>query len=207
MERYPQVDWGPFAKCLVCHRNKRTTGTKEPLCSLNVPFPSPRAMVAYDIATLPWLSDGFRDVLIMVDLFSKHMEAYPMHNQEAESLEMALEHGWCRRHGYPVIVLSDQGKIQDGSHIREWCDRMGIGKRRPSPYHSEGDGQAERTVQTFKQALRCLLEDRHIEKSNLQALLLEDTFVCNGQPYSSTGFSPHQLMYGPYVHPWMLGLI
>ena len=102
------------AKCLVCHRNKRASGTKEPLCPLKVPFQFPRAMVAYDIATLSW-SDGFRYVLIMVDLFSKHMEAYPMHNQEAESIEMALEHGWCRRHGYPVIVLSDQGKNVDGA--------------------------------------------------------------------------------------------
>ena len=132
----------------------------------------------------------------MVDLFSKPMEAYPMLNQEAESIEMSLEHGWCRRHGYPVIVLSDQGKNLDRGRIREWCNRMGIEKRRSSPYHKEGNGQVERNVQTFKQTLRCILEDRHIEKINWPALLQEITFVCNGQPNSSTGYSPHQLMYG-----------
>ena len=69
----------------------------------------------------------------MVDLFSKHMVAYPMHKQGAESIEMAFEHGCSRRHGYPVIVLSDQGKNVDGAVF-------GNGKRRSSPYHPEGDG-------------------------------------------------------------------
>ena len=196
------------AKCMVCNRNKRATGTKAPLCPLKTPFQYPRAVMAYDIATLPWSSDGFRYVLVMVDHFSKQMEAYPMRNQEAKSIETALEHGWCRRHGYPLVVLSDQGKNVDGERISKWCDRMGVEKRRSSPYHPEGDGQVERTIQTFKQTLGCLLEDGHIEKTNWPALLQEITFACNGLPNASTGFSPHHLMFGaPYVRQSMHGPI
>ena len=127
----------------------------------------------------------------MVDMFSKFVEAYPLKDQEARSIEQALVHGFCSRHGYPRVMVSDQGRNVDGERIREWCRSVGIKKQRSSLCHPQGDVQAERSVQTFKQVMRCLLDEREISVSNWPILVDEVTFTMNSLVNTSTGFSPH----------------
>ena len=163
--------------CEVCMKSKRANNRRQPLVPIKLQYNFPRAMVSFDIATLPWTSGGYRYVLIMTDLFAKFIEAIPMRNQEAGSVLNALEQGWFLRHGYPLILLSDQGRNVDGSLINRLCATLGISKLRSSPYHPQGDGQAERSVQSFKQALRCLLEERNIGETGWPSLVQELTFV------------------------------
>ena len=69
----------------------------------------------------------------MVDIIRKFVEAYPLKDEEARSIDQALVHGWCYRHGYPRVIVSDQGRNVDGERIREWCRSVGIKKQRSSP--------------------------------------------------------------------------
>ena len=177
--------------CEVCMKSKRANNRRQPLVPIKLQYNFPRAMVSFDIATLPWTSGGYRYVLIMTYLFAKFIEAVPMRNQEAGSVLKALEQGWFLRHGYPLILLSDQGRNVDGSLINRLCATLGISKLRSSPYHPQGDGQAERSVQSFKQALRCLLEKRNIGETGWPSLVQEVTFACNSYVNSSTGYSPN----------------
>ena len=57
---------------------------------------------------------------------------------------------WVHCHGRPSIAVSDQARNIDGEIINELCEQLGIKKHRSSPYHPEGDSQAERSVQTVK---------------------------------------------------------
>ena len=182
-------------RCFVCLKNKRSTIPKQPLNPIQE-YQYPRAMVSFDIATLPWAANGFRYVLIIVDLFAKFVEAVPLKSQDAKSIAKAFMDGWVLRHGYPLVLLSDQGRNVDGAIVRGVCEKLGIEKRRSSAYHPEGDGQAERTVQTFKQQMRCMLEERKIEKTDWPSLVNEVTFQCNAMVNSSTGYSPNEVMFG-----------
>ena len=168
-------------------RNKRSHTKAERLVPLEAPGNRPRAIIAYDIAVLPWSSQGYRYVLVMVDLFSKQVEAWPMKEKEPSSLIGALENGWFNRHGIPNILLSDQEGAVDGQRIREMCKRLGIQKKRSSAYHQQGDGQAERSIQSFKTALSCIFEDRQIADTHWPKLLQEITFILNSLPNASTG--------------------
>ena len=76
------------------------------------------------------------------------------------------------------------------------CRRLGIQKIHSSAYHPQGDGQSERSIQSFKTALRCMLEERHITQTHWPSLLQEITFVSNSLPNASTGLSPHEIMFG-----------
>ena len=181
--------------CEVCMKNKRANIRRQPLVPIKLQYNFPRAMVSFDIATLPWASGGYRYVLLMTDLFAKFIEAVPMRNQEASSVLKALEQGWFLRHGYPLVLLSDQGRNVDGSLIYRLCATLGISKLRSSPYHPQRDGQAERSVQSFKQALRCLLEERNIGETDWPSLVQEVTFACNSYVNASTGYSPNEIMY------------
>ena len=89
------------------------------------------AMVAFDIATLPWSRDGFRYVLIMVDLFSKYIEAVPMKDQTAQSVT-----GASIGVGVPI-----------SSTFRSRPKRRRLSCE---TYHPQGDGEAERGIQSFK---------------------------------------------------------
>ena len=151
--------------------------------------------VSYDVATLPWSNGGYRYVLIMIDLFSKYTEAVAMPDQEASTILTALERGWFYRHGFP-ITLSDQGRNVDGSLIREACRKWGIRKIHSSPYHPQGDGEAERGIQTFKQTMRCLLAEKQMERTAWPDLLQQVTFIHNTQSNASTRFPPSEVMFG-----------
>ena len=149
------LDVQNFCKCCeISLRNKRSYDRKEPLKPIKMPFNFPRALIAMDIAYLPWTSNGYRYVLIIVDLFSKFMEAIPMKNQESATIAEALQYGWFHRYGYPLALLSDQCPNVDGTVIRELCGKYGIRKLHSSAYHPEGDGEAEMTIQSFKQTMR-----------------------------------------------------
>ena len=76
-----------------------------------------------------------------------------MKNQEASTIKDALINQWIYRHGNPKIAVSDQASNIDGEVVSVLCTELGIEKRRSSPYHPEGDGQAERSVQTAKAIL------------------------------------------------------
>ena len=55
--------------CMVCLENKRVVKRKEPLKPIVGDVLEPRRMIAADIAVLPWSADGYRYILIIVDLF------------------------------------------------------------------------------------------------------------------------------------------
>ena len=114
-------------------------------------------MIAFDAATLPWASSNHRYFLLMVDLFSKFVELYPMADQESSTIVSGILDGWVYRHILPNFILSDQGPNVDGSEIRNALAMHGIKKKRSSPYHPEGDGQSERGIQAIKQIMRCIL--------------------------------------------------
>ena len=190
------LDVQNFCKCCeICLRNKRSHDRKEPLKPIKMPFNFPRALIAMDIAYLPWTSNGYRYVLIIVDLFSKFIEAIPMKNQESATIAEALQYGWFHRYGYPLALLSDQCPNVDGTVIRELCGKYGIRKLHSSAYHPEGDGEAERTIQSFKQTMRCCLGERKILTTDWPKLAQEMSFICNSQINASTKYTPQEIMF------------
>ena len=100
------------------------------------------------------------------------------------------------RHGYPVAILSDQGPNVDGQLVRQLCQRLGIRKLHSTPYHPQGDGEAERSIQTFKQSMRCQIEERGVCRTDWPRLLQEICFIHNSQVNSSTGVTPNEVMFG-----------
>ena len=184
-------------ECLICHRNKRKSSPKEELESSPIEEPSePNDMVAFDIATLPWSSSQHSYFMIVIDLFSKFIELVPLKDQVASTICQGLLDGWIFKHGPPRIMLSDQGPNVDGTEVRDLLQNFGVEKRHSTPYHPEGDGQAERGVQTVKQVMRCMLEDRNLEKDAWPSILQETSYELNSMPNASTGYSPFRITYG-----------
>jgi transposase InsO family protein len=181
--------------CAICQHAKRSQKLKEPMQEYQLCKWEPRYAVAMDIATLPW-ADGHRYFLLIVDLFARFVELVPLRNQSAESICGAFRYGWVLKHGIPSVLVSDQGKNVDGDAIRQLCDELNIQKRHSSPYHPEGDGLAERMIQTVKSVMRCMLAEKNLDQKKWPSLLAEVAFVINSKENASTKFAPQQLFYG-----------
>ena len=182
--------------CVTCLKNKGGKAGKEPLQPYTLDDLTPRNVIAFDVATLPWATHQHRYFLVIVDLFSKYCEAVPMKDQLAGTIEKCLLDAWIHRHGKPKIAVSDQAKNVDGRVVNALCSKLGIEKRHSSPYHPEGNGQAERSVQSLKTLVRCVMAEEELPKYAWPSILQKATFMHNASTNTSTKHSPHELMYG-----------
>eukprot|EP00800_Vazella_pourtalesii_P015019 TRINITY_DN3966_c0_g1_i4.p2 TRINITY_DN3966_c0_g1~~TRINITY_DN3966_c0_g1_i4.p2 ORF type:complete len:139 (+),score=7.72 TRINITY_DN3966_c0_g1_i4:700-1116(+) len=128
-------------ECLTCHRAKASNTPDIPLENFRKGNIGPGEFIAMDIATLPWADEDYRYFLLIVDVFSRYVEAIPLKDQKASSLVQESKKGWIfRGHGVPKVLLSDQAKNVDGNEIRELCDQLGIERRHTTPYHPQAMG-------------------------------------------------------------------
>ena len=153
----------------------------------------PLEVVAMDFAKLEPASDGRENVLVVTDVFSKFSLAIPTRNQEASTVARVLVQEWFMRYGVPERLHSDQGRNFEGKVVAALCEMYGIHKTHTTPYHPRGNGQCERFNRTLQQLLRSLSAEK---KGRWPLHLPELLQAYNCTPHSSTGFSPHFLLFG-----------
>ena len=97
---------------------------------------------------------------------------------------------------YCCRAIGDQARNVDGEVINELCEQLGTEKLISSPYHPEGDGQAERSVQTVKALIRGISAEEGVPKYAWPSILQQVAFVHNSSVNTSTKYTPYELMYG-----------
>ena len=137
---------------------------------------------------------GNRYVFVMIDVFTKYCRAAPTPNQTAETLVDRFTTEWILNLGAPHRLLSDQGTAFESAQFQNMCMVWRINKIRTTPYHPPGNGVCERVNQTIIKGLsRLQIVNKNIE---WDLLLPRVVFAYNTAVHSSTGFTPHRLMFG-----------
>ena len=105
------VKWW-MRRCYICQARKNARHTvRWPLVSLPLPN-GPGQMIAFDLlGDLPKTDRGNRYILLVVDLFSRHAEAYAITSAEktAKGCASRLVNDYIPRWGCPQTFLSDRG--------------------------------------------------------------------------------------------------
>ena len=149
--------------------------------------------MAIDFVKVDKGQGGYEDVLIMTDVYTKFVQDVPCKDQLATTVAKALMDQWFTKFGIPNRLHSDQGRNFEGDVVRELCELYGMKKTRTTPYHPEGNAQAERFNRTLVGLIRSIDER---ERRRWPAMLPHLVFVYNTTPHCTTGVAPCTLMFG-----------
>ena len=131
-----------------------------------------------------------RMFLIVCDAFSKWIEAIPM---KASTTAVTVEQ--LRKvfatHGLPEVCVSDNGSSFTSEGFAEFMKRNAILHIFTAPYHPSSNGQAERTVQSFKDALRKLSVS---QGCSVETQVSRFLFSYRTTPRTTTGVCPAEML-------------
>ncbi|XP_070530061.1 uncharacterized protein [Cardiocondyla obscurior] len=95
------------------------------------------------------------------------------------------------QYGIPQFLVSDNGRTFTSTVFQNFLQENGIIHKLTAPFHPATNGQAERYVQTIKNALSKIDNSVNLQ-SALQDILLQYRIT----PHSGTGVSPAELLFG-----------
>ena len=90
-------------------------------------------------------SEGFDNILVVVDQFSKEVEFIPCTKSTSalDTAKLYLCYVW-KYYGLPTGIVSDRGPQFTSQVMKDICKRLGIQPRLSTAYHPQTDGQTER---------------------------------------------------------------
>ena len=108
---------------------------------------------------LPTTSRDCKYILVITDMFSKWVEAFPLCITDSETLAKVLVDEVVCRYGVPLTLHSDQGANLNSEVITSLCKQLGIKRTRTMAYHSQSNGQVERFNHTLESMLSKVVSD------------------------------------------------
>ena len=187
------VKWW-IRRCYNCQARKSTRQTVR-WSLISLPLPSrPGQMVSFDLlGSLPATTKGNQYVFLVVDLFSRHAEAYAITKGEknTEGCADRLVHDYIPRWGCPHTFLSGRGP-EFASVVNQDLDSV---KKYTSSYHPQTNGMVERLNHTLCQILSYLIAD---DQKKWDEMLLHAISAHNNNVSRGTGLAPNEVHIGRY---------
>ncbi|KAJ3631797.1 hypothetical protein MTP99_012905 [Tenebrio molitor] len=137
--------------------------------------------------------DGNRYLLVVTDLFSRWVEAFPVKSATARVTTTILEKEVFSRWGYPRAVITDNGSQFRNSVFRRACHRWQVNHWPTANYHPRAN-----TTETRNQEIKKILR---ITRQTFPELpwdhrLTKGLFNLRRQRNAATGQTPSHLLLG-----------
>ena len=101
-----------------------------------------------------------KNVLVVVDYFTRYVQAFVMKNHMARTTARVLYNNYFSVFGFPQCLMSDQGTEFCVNVIAAMCSLLGIEKIWTMPYHPQMNGSTKRVQET----LQCMIGKLDPEK-------------------------------------------
>ena len=129
--------------------------------------------------------------LVVVDAYTKFLEVVKMSTTSVKSTVTSLRDIFSR-HGFPEIIVSDNGPQFMATECEQFCTSNGILHRSSAAFKSSTNGQAERVVQILKSAIK----QAHLTNADVDTVIANHLLVYRTTPHSTTGEPPSLLLMG-----------
>uniref|UniRef100_A0A667WTY7 Integrase catalytic domain-containing protein n=1 Tax=Myripristis murdjan TaxID=586833 RepID=A0A667WTY7_9TELE len=153
----------------------------------------PLDLVCIDFLSLEPDSQGFANILVVTDHYTRYAQAFPARDQKASTVAKILCERYFVHYGLPARIHSDQGRDFESKLIQDLLRMLGIHKSRTTPYHPQGDPQPERFNRTLLSMLGTL-DPKRKQKWSQNISQLVHAYNCTRN--EATGYSPYLLMFG-----------
>jgi hypothetical protein len=183
-------------QCEACAR-KKSPSAKARAALQNSLVGAPLERVAVDIfGPLPRSRLGNRYILVVTDYFIKWAEAYPLRNQEAETVARVLVEQFICRFGVPLSLHSDQGSNFESNVFQSVCKLLGIHKTRTTAYHPQSDGLVESLNRTIQNMLSIYVREDQVDWDvHLPYVMM----AYRASEQETVGVNPNRMMFGREV--------
>jgi len=184
-------------QCETCQKTRGASKSfRAELMSFRVGYPLDR--VAVDLITkLPLTAKGNRNILVIVDHFTRWVEAFAIPDQCAETVARFTVREFVSRFGAPLELHSDQGRNFESHIFQEVCRLLGIRKTRTSAYRPQSNGAVERFNRTLHGMIKAYVAENRVDWDEHLPYVMA---AYRGTVHPATGFSPNFLMFGREVH-------
>ncbi|GJR87703.1 putative reverse transcriptase domain-containing protein [Tanacetum coccineum] len=146
------------------------------------------------VTKLPRTQSGNDTIWVIVDRLTKSAHFLPMRETNPmDKLARLYLKEVVTRHGIPVSIICDRDPQFTSNFWRSFQKAMGTLLDMSTVYHSETDGQSERTIQTLEDMLRaCVIDFGNGWEGHLP--LIE--FSYNNSYHASIKAAPFEALYG-----------
>ncbi|XP_067841274.1 protein NYNRIN-like [Heptranchias perlo] len=202
-QRVEQAGWWPglredvrefCASCLVCAANNPDPRKRKvPMGHIRRVEGPWQSIQVDNIGPLPTAQGGYKYCLVLVDMFTKWVEAFPCRTATALSTARILVREVVSRWGLPQYVESNQGSHFTGQVMQNNLMILGIEGKWHVAHNPQSSGIVERMNRTLKERLRKETVDSPRKWVEVLPLVLMGIRASQSK---STGYSPHELMTG-----------
>ena len=187
--------------CLLCNKIWSTRGSIEAAGGAII-RQRPWTEVAMDLIVLDEADeDGNKNILVIVDSFTRAVELYPVATGDAETAAACLFDVY-NRYGRPRRVRCDGAKAFVKSVVKRLNRLVGVAVHPILPYSPYQNGQVERYNQEVMRHLRTIIlgeDGRHVLRAKRWGLHTSAVRrLLNNTVNSDTGCTPNELLYGGF---------
>ena len=158
-----------------------------------LPWAQSRQSTHSRMGPLPASSKGYKYILVVTDLFTKWVEAFPLRSTESTTLATVLVDEIACRYGVPRSIHSDQGANLTSAVIQHLCLLLGMQRTQTSAYHPQGNGQVEKFNRTLEAMLAKVVQ---ANQRDWDVHLPKVLFAYRTAVHESTQFTPYHLVFG-----------
>ena len=178
--------------CAICSVHVRR---RENVAMGEMPFAIyPMQIVGMDlIGPFVETDEGYKYALTMVDHFSGWAEAYPLKHKRYHDVFDVLRKQFFPRHGYPEIMICDNGGEFTAKELKDYLRGVGVDQRVTTPYHPMSNGKSERLNKTLKEMLARMVNGK---RGDWEERLGEALMAHRNSVSGVTGYTPFFLTYG-----------
>jgi transposase InsO family protein len=145
-------------------------------------------------------ASGARWILVIQDSASGLLAAAPLTDLSGDTAAAAFKQAWLKPYPKPLRIITDNGTNLAQGRMKELCESLEIQLATTEPGRAQGNGRAERAVQTLKGLLTA---SRRTDDRLWDEHLDDAVKAYNTALQASLGYAPERIAFG--VVPQLLG--
>lgn len=184
--------------CQTCELAKDKNFTNENIAQSIIAYDRLELVAIDFISNLIPSTKGYKNILVICDIFSKYVRLIPTQRCNTETVLQAI-HEYCTEFGYPKTILSDHATYFTNDRYQEYLRERNIKACYISIRHPQAN-PSERYIREVLKYLRILLTNKH---QRWARYLKQIEYTINQTPSTVHEVSPITIFTGQQPNrPW-----